>query len=97
VRGATVVTPTAPWSLHQKLTDLARGSHQSARQHVEFLCEEFIEIIKEGHWVMLSALLLLYEKNLSLSPLGVVPQRNFCPRTICDYPVFLINDDTIEL
>jgi hypothetical protein len=97
VHGATVATKTAPRSLQHKLTDFARGSHHSAIQHVEFLCEEFIDMINKGQWVMRPASVLLDERNLRLYPLGMVPHRDRCPRKICDYSFFLIKDDTIEL
>jgi hypothetical protein len=48
VSGATVATNSTPWSLQQKLSALERGSHQSAKQHVHFLCGEFINMIKKG-------------------------------------------------
>jgi hypothetical protein len=97
VRGATVATKTAPWYLQHKLTALERGSCQSANQHVDFLCEELINMVNKGKWVLLPALVFLEERNLCLSPLGVVPQRDRRPRTIFDYLFFLLNDDTIEL
>jgi hypothetical protein len=97
VSGATVATKSAPWTLQQKLAALARGFHQSAKQHVDFLCGEFVNMIQKGQWILLPSKLLLDNHNLRLSPLGVVPQRDRRPRTICDYSFFLVNDDTIEL
>jgi hypothetical protein len=92
-----VATNNFPWYLQHKLAALERVSHQSANQHVDFLCEEFIDTINKGQWVLLPASVLLKERNLRLSPLGVVPQRDLRPRFICDYSFFLIKDDTIEL
>jgi hypothetical protein len=80
-----VATKTAPWSLKQKLVALTRGSHQPANQHVEFLCGEFVDMINKGQWILLPTRLLMDARNLHLSPLGVLPQRDHCPRTICDY------------
>jgi hypothetical protein len=74
VRGATVATKSDPWSMTQKLAALHRGTHQSANQHVEFLCKEFVDMIHKGQWILLPARLLLNTRNLRLSPLGVVPQ-----------------------
>jgi hypothetical protein len=76
---------------------LERGSHQSAKQHVDFLCGEFINMIKKGQWILLHATLVFHNRNLRISPLRVVPQRKRRPQTICDYSFFLVNDDTIEL
>jgi hypothetical protein len=47
--------------------------------------------------VLLPDSVILKERNLCLSQLGVVPQRDCRPRSIYDYSFFLINDDTIEL
>jgi hypothetical protein len=47
--------------------------------------------------VFLPASVLLDENNLRLSPLDVVPQRDYQPHTIFYYSFFLINDDPIEL
>jgi hypothetical protein len=92
-----VATSSAPWSLQQKLSALERGSHKSAKQHVYFLCSEFIDMINKGQWILLPVTQVLNNQNLRLSPLGVFPQRERRPRTICDYSFFLVNDDTIEL
>jgi hypothetical protein len=74
VSGATVATNSAPWSLQQKLSALERGSHQSSKQHVDFLCGEFIDMIKKVQWILLPATLVLNNRNLCISPPGVVPQ-----------------------
>jgi hypothetical protein len=96
-QGATVGMKTPPWNHQQKQDAIKRGSHQSADQHKGFLCEEFINLIRKGQWVLLPDDLVLHEPNLRLSPLGVVPQRDRRPRTICDYSFFLVNLDTIPL
>jgi hypothetical protein len=54
-------------------------------------------MIRKGQWVLLPAHLVLDENNLRLSPLGVVPQRDRRPCTICDYSFFFVNLDTIPL
>jgi hypothetical protein len=97
VSGETVVTKSAPWTLHQKLAALDRGSHQSAKHYVEFLCGEFGGMIEKRHLIVLPAKLILHNHNLRLRPLGVVPHRERRPWTICDYSFFLINQDTVEL
>jgi hypothetical protein len=92
-----VATKSAPWTLHQKLAALDRGSHQSAKQHMEFLCGEFVDTIEKGQWILLPAKLILNNCHLRLSPLWAVPQRELRTRTICDYSFFLVNEDTVEL
>jgi hypothetical protein len=54
-------------------------------------------MIQKGHWVLLPAPMVLDEENLRLSPLGVVPQRDRRPQTICDYMFFSVNLDTLPL
>jgi hypothetical protein len=88
---------TPPWNLEQKQQALERGSHQSAKQHSGFLCEEFVDLMRNNQWVLLPADLVLHEPNLRVSPLGVVPQRDRRPLTICDYSFFLVNLETIPL
>jgi hypothetical protein len=96
-QGSTVGLKTGKWSRAQKLSTIKRGSHQSACQHSDFLCEEFFDMIRKGHRVLLSAHLVLEDDKLRLSPLGVVPQRDRRPRTICDYTIFSVNLDTTPL
>jgi hypothetical protein len=96
-RGATVGPKTGKWSPAPKLGALKRGSHQSACQHSDFLCEEFVDMIQKGHWVLLPTHMVLEEENLRLSLLVVVPQRDRRPRTICDYTFFSVNLDTTPL
>jgi hypothetical protein len=72
--GATVGMKTEPWSRQRKDEALKRGSHQSALLHTDFLCDEFVDMIHKGQWVLLPARLVMDGKNLRLSPLGVVPQ-----------------------
>jgi hypothetical protein len=95
--GATVGMKTPPWNLEQKRQALERGSHQSAKQYSGFLCEEFVDLMRKNQWVLLPADLVLHAPNLRLSPLGVVPQRDRRPHTICDYSFFLVNLETIPL
>ena len=62
-----------------------------------FLRQEFTDMINKGHWTVLHAGLLASEAALRLSPLGMVPQRDCQPGTICNYTFFEINDDTLGL
>ena len=54
-------------------------------------------MINKGHWILLPADMVLHLRNLRLSPLGVVPQRDRRPRTISDYTFFDVNADTAPL
>jgi hypothetical protein len=97
VSGAPIVTKSAPWTRQQKRDALRRGPPQSARQYVDFLRKEYVDMIRKGQLVLLPARLILGEKNLKLSPLGVVPQRDRRTRTISEYSFVGVNDDTIPL
>ena len=88
---------TSPWDQGRREAALARGPHKSAKEHIEFLRQEYTSMIKKGHWVLLPADLVRANRNLRLSPLGVVPQRERRPRTISDYSYFGVNDDTVPL
>jgi hypothetical protein len=95
--GVTFVLKTGKWSRAQKLSAIKRGSHQSACQHSDFLCEEFVNMIRNGHWVLLPAHLVLEDDNLLLRPLGVFPERDRRPQIIWDYTFFSVNLDTTPL
>jgi hypothetical protein len=95
--GAPVLTKNKQWTLKQKLQALSRGAHLSAINHVDFLRDEFVSMNAKGQWVVLPARLVIDKTNLRLSPLDVVPQRDFQPRTISDYSFFLVNEDTVPL
>ena len=97
LHGAPVVTSGAPWSAAKRAQALSRGPHKSARDYRAFLRQEFTDMIHKGHWTVLPADLLATEPALRLSPLGVVPQRDRRPRTICDYTFFGVNEDTLGL
>ena len=97
LHGAPVVTAGAPWSQSKRAQAIHRGPHKSARDYRAFLRQEFTDMINKGHWTVLPADLLASEPALRLSPLGVVPQRDRRPRTICDYTFYGVNEDTLGL
>jgi len=89
--GVPVRLQSPRWPLARKLAALNRGPHKSAKEHVDFLREEYVGMIQKGHWVLLPAQLLIDHPDLRLSPLGVIPQRDRRPRTISDYTYFGVN------
>ena len=97
ITGAPVCLLEAPWEADRIRSALEQGPHKSAKEHIDFLRDEFVGMIKEGHWTVLPAHLVASERWLRLSPLGVVPQRERRPRTICDYTYFGINPQTLPL
>jgi hypothetical protein len=56
-----------------------------------------VDIIEKGQWILLPDKLIMNNRNLRIRPLGLVPQRERRPRTVCDYSFFLVNEGTIEL
>lgn len=96
-RGAPVKFTTPPWS-RQRLHDaISRGPHQSCQQYIDFLDEEFVDMINKGQWVVLPVSEALKLPGLRISPPGVVPQRDRRPRWIVDYSWSSVNDETIRL
>jgi hypothetical protein len=96
-RGCSVPLSSPPWTIAQNDAAMARGSHKSALQHLDFLEHEFVEMMDKGQWILLPYKSVRHLKNLRVSPLGVVPQRNRRPRTIVDYTFSKVNPDTLRL
>jgi hypothetical protein len=55
-RGAGVPVQTSPWTREQLAQATHRGSHTSAKDHVEFVCEEMLGFAHQGFWTVLPAL-----------------------------------------
>ena len=79
-RGAPVKMETKAWSRDQVSAALARGAHRSCMEHLEFLHEEFVDMIAKSQWVVLPAEAVADLPGLRISPPGVVPQRDRRPR-----------------
>jgi hypothetical protein len=88
---------TEKWCLDRNLSALQRGAYQSAKQHVDFLCGELMDMIHKDQWVVLPSHLMLSYPSLRLSPLGVVPQLGQRPQTICGCSFFCVNDETVDM
>ena len=96
-KGASVVMHTSPWTVAQVQHAALRGSHKSARDHTEFVCEELLEFCAQGYWLVLPFTAVQHLTKLRLSPLGVVPQRDRRPRLIVDYTFSNVNQETVRL
>ena len=94
--GVPVRFTTPPWSRQRVDEALQRGPHRSCREYIDFLEEEFIDMIKKGQWAILPASVALKLKGLRVSPPGVVPQRDRRPRWICDYTFSGVNPETVK-
>ena len=95
--GAPVKFSTRPWKQYTLEHALARGPHRSCMEHIEFLHEEFIDMINKQQWIILPYSEAKNLPGLRLSPPGVVPQRGRRPRWIVDYSWWHVNDETLPL
>jgi hypothetical protein len=95
--GAPVQLCSKPWSKSKLDQAIRRGPHRSCHEYIEFLEEEFVDMIKKEQWVILPYSSAKSLPGLRLSPPGVVPQRDRRPRWICDYSWYGVNDDTLPL
>ena len=96
-RGVPVKLATSRWSRDRIADALRRGAHKSCQEHIDFLNEEFMDMIQKGQWVILPASVAVELEGLRLSPPGVVEQRGRRPRWICDYTWSQVNEDTLPL
>ena len=95
--GAPVKFSTRPWKTYTLESALAKGPHRSCMEYIEFLHEEFIDMINKQQWVILPYSEAKKLPGLRLSPPGVVPQRGRRPRWIVDYSWWKVNDETLPL
>ena len=96
-RGVPVKLATPNWDTQRLRDELSQGAHKSCNTHLDFLSEEFVQMIQKGQWVVLPASKALELKGLRLSPPGVVPRRDQRPRWICDYTWLGVNTETLPL
>ena len=64
---------------------------------MEFLKEEFKDMINKGQWIILPHSKVKELPGLRLSPPGVVPQRDRRPCWIVDYSWWNVNQETLPL
>ena len=86
------------WS-RQRLNDaVARGAHKSCKQYLDFIEEEFLDMVAKSQWVVLPYNVLVEMlPHLCISSPGVVPQQERQSRWICDYTWLGVNNDTLPL
>ena len=101
--GVPAVMKTKAWDRATISERIARGSHKSCDDHLEFLREEMLEFDRKGFWLVLPAseVRQLLDNgeigSLRVSPMGVIPQRDRRPRLIVDLSFYGINDETLQL
>jgi len=92
---APIVMRTPPWPRSHRDVAIVRGPHLSTRHHLAFLEQEMLAMVQKGQWLILPYAAVALLPNLWLSPLGVIPQRNRCPRTIADYTFSGVNGNMV--
>ena len=95
--GVPVPMQPPPWTNEKKDEVIARGCHESANKDTKFVREEFSDFIKKQFWTILPYRLVKGMRDLRLSPLGVVPQRDRRPRLIVDLTFFMVNHDCVPI
>ena len=83
--GVPVKFSSPKWSRAKIKAALTRGAHKSCNEHIDFLNEEFVDMIQKWQWVILPATMAMELEGLRLLPPGVISQRDRRPRWICDY------------
>ena len=71
-RVVPVKLSTSQWSRNKVMDALRRGGQKSCQGHIDFLNEEFLDMIRKGQWVLLPASVALELEGLRLLPPGVV-------------------------
>ena len=72
-RGVPVKSHTKPWSKGMLNRAIKRGAHKLCHEYVEFLEEEFKDMINKGQWIILPYSKVKKMPGLRFSPPGVVP------------------------
>ncbi len=67
-RGAPVKFSTPPWTRLQVQRTLSRGPHKSAHKYIDYLEEEFVDMINKGQWVVLPYSVVCHLPGLRISP-----------------------------
>ena len=95
--GAPVPLHTAPPTPDDLDRAMAYGSHASTKEHGAFTRSEMADFVRKGYWMVLPYEDVRHLKNLRLSPMGCIPQRDRRPRLIIDYTWSGVNPDTVRL
>ncbi|KAL7523132.1 hypothetical protein ACHAWF_000389, partial [Thalassiosira exigua] len=96
-RRAPVKFSTPPWTQRQVNRALALGLHKSSLKYLDFLREDFVDMISKAQWIILPASVAKDLPGLCVSPPGVVPQCDHRPWWICDYSWCDVNNETLPL
>ena len=95
--GTPAIIQSSPWTPERIEAALKRGPHQSSARGIEFLRNEYADMMDKQQWTVLPAHLVQSLFGLRLSPIGLVPQRGRRDRMISDYTYFGVNAETLQL
>ena len=86
-----------PWSAGKIESALKRGSHKSSENGIDFLRNEFVDMMEKQQWIVLPADMIKQIYNMQLIPIGLVPQKNCRDKMISDNSYFNVNNDTFKI
>ena len=86
-----------PWSDGKIEAALKQGPHSLSKERIEFLRNEFSDMINKQQWIILPADMIKRMFGLQLSLIGLVPQTNCCNRMISDYSYFYVNANRLNI
>ena len=95
--GAPVPLATAPPDRAARDRAMDYGSHSSTKEHGAFTRSEMADFVRKGYWLVLPYEDVCHLRNLRLSPMGCIPQRDRRPRLIIDYTWSGVNPETVRL
>ena len=64
---------TKLWTSEKVDAAISRGAHPSCNKSLAFLCEEFVDMINKGQFVVLPAEVTKKLPGIPVSPMGVIP------------------------
>ena len=73
-----------PWSAGKIETVLKRGTHKSPKNSIDFLRNEFADMMEKQQWIFLSADMIKRMYGLRLSLTKLVEQKSHSHRMISD-------------
>ena len=95
--GTPAIMSDSNWNKGQIEAALKRGPHSSSKNGIDFLRNEFADMIDKQQWIVLPANMIKKLFRLRLSPIGLVPQNNRRDRMISDYSYYDVNADTLNI
>jgi hypothetical protein len=71
VRGAAVPVTSAPWDPQRLGAAVERGPHKSSHGERQFVCEDMLDFIRQGYWIVLPYDVVKQHPQLRLSALAI--------------------------